>query len=79
MSIFLDIIDQHAYTDQFFVQAINAAMVANDDTAFDAGIARRSHNDQAYFLYLFTRLEAEINDSFNVLLSNRTVGAWKPI
>ena len=27
-------------------------------------------------MYLFTRLEAVINDSFELLLVNRTVGAW---
>jgi len=76
LSVFLDIIDQHARTDQNFEQSINDALAAVDDAAFDAAFESRSHNDQAYFLYLFTRLEAVINDSFEVLVTNRAVGAW---
>lgn len=76
MSIFLDIIDQHARTDQLFVQAINVALAAVDEAAFDEAFENRNHNDQAYFLYLFTRLEAVINASFEILVSNRAVGAW---
>ena len=45
MSIFLDIIDQHARTDLIFEQAIIAAIATNDDAAFDEENKRRSHND----------------------------------
>jgi hypothetical protein len=58
------------------VKAINDALAANDDVAFDAAFESRSHNDQAYFLYLFTRLEAVINDSFETFVTNRAMGAW---
>jgi len=76
LSIFLDIIDQHAATDQIFVKSINDALAALDAAAFDKAFETRSHNDQAYFLYLFTRLEAVINASFDLLLRNRVVGPW---
>jgi len=76
LSLFLDIIDQHARTDQNFVEDIQDAIAASDDAAFDAALECRSRNDQAYFLYMFTRLETVINDSFKVLLTNRSVGDW---
>jgi hypothetical protein len=36
---------------------------------------QRSRNDQAYFLYLFTRFEAEVNNAASVVVGNRTTGA----
>ncbi len=45
--------------------------------AFDAAQLTRERNDQAYFLYLFTRLEQAISTSFGQLISIRSPAAWE--
>jgi hypothetical protein len=71
MSVFLEIVGYYAVADAAFAAAEQQAFQNDDDAAFDeAGLARQ-HNDQAYFLYLFSRLEAEVNASAEALLANR--------
>lgn len=71
MSVFLEIADYYAVADAAFAAAEQKAFQNDEDVAFDqAGLARQ-HNDQAYFLYLFSRFEAEINTSSQALLAQR--------
>jgi hypothetical protein len=71
MSVFLEIAGHFMMADRAFVAAEQKAFENNDDGAFDhAGLARQ-HNDQAYFLYLFSRFEAEVNASSEALLAKR--------
>lgn len=72
MSIFLEIRGYYADTDAGFEAAEKQAFLTDDETAFDAAGEARKYNDQAYFLYLFTRLEAEINTATEKLLAART-------
>lgn len=75
MSVFLELASQYAVADAAFATAEQKAFQDNDDAAFDrAGIARQ-RNDQAYFLYLFTRLEAAVNDATKAVLATRLVSA----
>jgi len=78
MSVFLEIADYYAVADAAFAAAEQRAFQDNDDVAFDqAGLARQ-HNDQAYFLYLFSRFEATVNASSEALLATRlaATGMW---
>ena len=71
MSVFLEIANNYAVADAAFAAAELNAFQDDDDTAFDqAGLARQ-HNDQAYFLYLFSRFEAAVNASSAALLATR--------
>ena len=79
MSVFLDIAQQHSIADVAFEAAIIAAYGANDHAAFDQTFAARELNDQAYFLFLFTRLEGEIDTAFDKLVSNKSVGLWADV
>jgi hypothetical protein len=78
MSIFLEIATQYAVADGVFADAEQHAYQADDDAAFDNARRARQRNDQAYFLYLFTRFEAEVNTSIETLLSGRLsfTAAW---
>jgi hypothetical protein len=76
MTIFQDIADQYAIADAAFAQAEQNAFDSNDDAAFDRASEQRRHNDQAYFLYLFTRFEREVNRAAETLLTVRAGGTW---
>jgi hypothetical protein len=78
MSIFLEIAAQYAMADAVFADAERQAYQADDEAAFDNAGRARQRNDQAYFLYLFTRFEAEVNTSIETLLSGRlsSTAAW---
>jgi hypothetical protein len=78
MSIFLEIAFHYAVTDAALGADEQAAFQANDDAAFDRAVKSRQRNDQAYFLYLFTRFEAEVNAGVETLLTARTISsaAW---
>jgi hypothetical protein len=78
MSIFLEIAAQYAMADAVFADVMQQALEADDDAAFDNADRARQRNDQAYFLYLFTRFEAEVNASIQTLLSGRisSTAAW---
>ena len=69
MSIFSEISRQHALADAPFEQAEQRALDENDEQAFDEASKQRRHNDQAYFLYLFTRFENEVNGAVQQLLA----------
>jgi hypothetical protein len=69
MSVFFEIAAQYAVADAAFAQAEQNAFRDNDDAAFDRAGKARQHNDQAYFLYLFTRYEAAVNSATDVLLN----------
>jgi hypothetical protein len=71
MNVFLDIADYYKVSDAAFAAAEQKAFQNDEDAAFDqAGLARQ-HNDQAYFLYLFSRFEAEVNACSVTLLATR--------
>lgn len=71
MGVFLEIATHYAAADAAFAAAEQVAFQNNDDVAFDqAGLARQ-RNDQAYFLYLFSRFEAEVNASLEALLARQ--------
>ena len=71
MSVFLEIADYYAVADAAFAAVEQQAFQNDEDTAFDqAGVARQ-HNDQAYFLYLFSRFEATVNTASQTLLVQR--------
>ena len=71
MTLFSDIATDHAVADAAFALAEQAAFQHDDDAAFDRADRARRRNDQAYFLYLFTRLEDAINEAVATLLLGR--------
>jgi hypothetical protein len=75
MSIFADIADQWQIADDTFSALEQAAFAANDDQNFDAAMEQRRRNDQAYFLFLFTRFEDTVNKAASVVIGNRISGA----
>jgi hypothetical protein len=78
MSVFLEIAGNYAVADAAFAAVELNAFQDDEDTAFDqAGLARQ-HNDQAYFLYLFSRFEAAVNASSETLLATRlaSIPTW---
>jgi hypothetical protein len=75
MSVFSDIVDQWQIADDAFTALEQAAFTADDDASFDAAGERRKRNDQAYFLYLFTRFEDAVNKAIKVIIDNRVAGA----
>jgi hypothetical protein len=72
MSIFDDVADQWQIADDALSVLEQAAFAANDDQMFDIAMEQRSKNDQAYFLYLFTRFEDAVNKAALVVIGNRT-------
>ena len=75
MSIFTEIADQWQIADDAFGALEGTAFAANDDVGFDAAGEQRKRNDQAYFLYLFTRLEDSVNKATGLILTSRVSGA----
>jgi hypothetical protein len=75
MTVFSDIADQWRIADAAFSQVIQHAFVADDDVLFDETWGQRQKNDQAYFLYLFTRFESAVNRAIDLILDNRITGA----
>jgi len=75
MSVFLEVAGQYAVADVAFAEVEQKAFQDNDDTAFDQAGRARQHNDQAYFLYLFTRFEAAVNAATEALLATRLASA----
>jgi hypothetical protein len=71
MSVFLEIAGHYAVADAAFAAAEQKAFQDNDEAAFDQAGQARQRNDQAYFLYLFTRFEAQVNASSELLLAER--------
>lgn len=71
MSIIVGLREQHAIADAAFAALEQDAFSRDDDTAFDIATEQRRLNDQAYFLYLFTRFESEVNDAVDALLQVR--------
>jgi len=61
----------------FFGQALVRAYNAIDEIEFDRADTARSRNDQAYFLFLFTRLEDAVNSAFKELIDIKAVGMWQ--
>lgn len=69
MGVFDDFRSQYAVADDSFdITEINA-FGKNDDAAFDLVSQQRKLNDQAYFLYLFTRFEGEVNKAVDDLFT----------
>lgn len=79
MSVFLEIARQHAAADAAFESAIVVANQVDDRSAFDQGWLDRARNDQAYFLFLFTRFEEAINQAFASLIANKSAGLWQDV
>jgi hypothetical protein len=75
MSIFTDVADQWQIADDAFGGLEQAAFAADDDQRFDAADEQRKRNDQAYFLFLFTRFEDAVNEAVTVIVGNRVSGA----
>jgi hypothetical protein len=76
MSIFTDIADQWQIADDAFSALESMAFAADDDQAFDVADKQRRRNDQAYFLFLFTRFEELITQAVKIITSNRAAGDW---
>ena len=74
MSIFTDIADQWQIADGALGDLEQAAFAADDDQRFDAADEQRKRNDQAYFLFLFTRFEDAVNEAITVIVGNRVSG-----
>jgi hypothetical protein len=53
------------------------ALAANDEQSFDVAGEQRKRNDQAYFLFLFTRFEEAVNQAVRIIIRNRASGAWE--
>jgi len=71
MSIFLEVAAHYAVADAALGAEEQKAFHTDDDAAFDQAIKARQRNDQAYFLYLFTRFEAEVDAAVVALLVTR--------
>ena len=71
MNIFSEIADQYQIADQAFAAIEQIAFTQNDDRTFDRAAEQRRRNDQAYFLYLFTRFEYEVNKGVASLIASR--------
>jgi hypothetical protein len=77
MSIFSDISDQWQIADEAFGALEHAAYAANDDPGYDAAGQQRKRNDQAYFLFLFTRFEDAVNEALDQIIKYLVSGvAW---
>jgi len=77
MTIFSEIADQWQIADAAFSALEQAAFVTDNDAAFDESSEQRKRNDQAYFLYLFTRFEDAVNQAVTTIIQNRVNGtAW---
>lgn len=70
MSVFSEISRQYDTADRVFADAEAAAFARDDDIAFDEASKARRHNDQAYFLYLFTRFEDEVNRAVDAIVAS---------
>lgn len=78
MSIFTDIADQWQIADNAFSALESAAFAANNDAEYDVASEQRKRNDQAYFLFLFTRFEQAVNEAARIIVNNRSSGvAWQ--
>lgn len=78
MGIYTDISDQWQIADDAFAARESAAFIADDDAAFDQASEQRKRNDQAYFLFMFTRFEQAVTDAAREVVKNRTSGsAWQ--
>ena len=78
MKAFADIAEQYARADAALAEWEQDAYRREDEDEFDRAARARQRNDQAYFLYLFTRFEAEVNVAIRMLLASRasTGVAW---
>lgn len=68
MTIFHEIIRQYGKADETFQKEVSRAKSAASRAKKEAA---RDRNDQAYFVYLFSRLEAEIHLAANNLIATR--------
>jgi hypothetical protein len=78
VSVFLEIADYYAVADAAFAAVEQKAFQNDEDLAFDQARIARQHNDQAYFLYLFSRFEAAVNTASQTLLAQQRAStvAW---
>src|SRR5262245_33904012 len=77
MTIFADVATQWQIADNAFSVLVQQAFSTNDDALFDAAFEQKQRNDQAYFLYLFTRFEDAVNQAITVILGNHVPGiSW---
>ena len=77
MPVFAEIADQWQIADSTFSTLEQQAFVTDNDLAFDTAGEQRRRNDQAYFLYLFTRFEDAVNQAVAAIVANRVTGtAW---
>lgn len=78
MSIFTDIANQWGIADGAFATVESRAFADNNDPVYDEAIQQRQQNDQAYFLFLFTRFEEAINQAAKTVIKNRTLSnSWQ--
>ena len=75
MSIFVSVARDYTVTDQAFAGIEQRAFDQNDEPALDIAGISRDRNDHAYFLYLFTRFEAEVDRAVTALVAERTAPA----
>lgn len=54
----------------FAVKEFDARAKGLNKDEFEIAL-KREHNDQAYFLFIFTRLEKSIQDIFDILINNK--------
>jgi hypothetical protein len=73
VSIFSEIVDQWTIAETALSDIESHAFANDDDALFDKANEMRKRNDQAYFLYLFTRFEAAVNEAVLIVRDNRTV------
>jgi len=67
VSVFTDIANTYQATYSVLDAAELQAYEDDDEDAFYGAVQARQHHDQAYFLYLFTRFEAEVNAAFEAI------------
>lgn len=72
MAIFSEIVDQWTIADTALSDLETQAFATDNEPLFDKASEMRRRNDQAYFLYLFTRFEAAVNEALLIVRDNRT-------
>lgn len=75
MSVLLEVVANYEVIDEYLAIVEQRALQSGDENTFNRANRARQLNDQAYFLYLFTRFEAEVSSAVEDLLARRTDAA----
>ncbi len=73
MSVFLELENSYIEIDNFLASKEFIALKAKDENLAFEYMVRKEHNEQAYFLYAFSRLERELRDKAELKLKTKPV------